>query len=168
MRNCLLTLLLIISVNSFSQVRHVKGIDMWGVNTGVLSEGQFVGISWQKFLDRNLSVKAGGIYEFYYIPNFKYNLYAFNAEGLFTFLSNRKNLYFNLGAGLISGIDNLYSESISLDNREFVIGEKIGLNAEVFITHNMKIDFGAFQRFFQRKQNESMGITWEASLFIKF
>lgn len=140
---------------------------MWGVNTGILSEGQFVGISWQKYMDRNLSVKAGGVYEFYYIPNFKYTLFALNTEGLFTFLSNRKNLYFNLSAGLTSGIDNLYSESISLDNREFVIGEKIGLNAEVFITHDMKIDVAVFQRFFQSKQNESMGIIWEASLFIK-
>jgi hypothetical protein len=145
----------------------VKGIDMWGINTGILSEGYILGVSWQKYLDRHLSVKAGGIYEFYYIPNFKYNLYALHADGQFTFLSNNKNLYFNLTAGVISGVDNLYSESISLDKRKFVIGEKVGLNAEFYIKHNMKIDFGVFQRFFQKKQNESMGIVWEASLFFK-
>ncbi len=155
---------LVICFSSYSQVRHVKGIEMIGAGAGIITDGNNFSISYQKYLDRLFSIKASAMYETVYVKDFKYDLYALYPEGLFTLLSNKKTLFLNLEGGIILGFDRLRSKEIDLDKRKFVIGQTVGLNSEIFLLSNIKLDLTAAQRFFEKNQNEKLGLYISASI----
>jgi hypothetical protein len=171
MKHYLITILLISAAFSHSlsaQVRHVKGIDMLGFEIGTLSQGFTTGISWQNYIEQFLSMKLGCFYELYSIKHFRYNQYSFNVEAAFTLLSNHKSLYFNATGGLIAGFDRITSQGIGYDSNALVIGEKLGLNAEVFFTPSLKLDIGISQRIFQKNQRESFDLLFLTGLYFTF
>jgi hypothetical protein len=148
-----------------AQVRHVKDIDMLGFEIGTLSQGFTTGISWQNYIEQFLSVKLGCFYEIYSVKYFRYNQYSFNVEAAFTFLSNHKSFYINATGGLIAGFDRITSPEIAYESNALVIGQKLGLNAEVFITPSLKLDLGISQRIFQKNQRESFDLLFLSGLY---
>jgi hypothetical protein len=171
MKHYLITIILISAVFCASlsgQVRHVKGIDMLGFEIGTLSQGFTAGISWQNYIEQFLSVKIGCYYEIYSVKYFRYNQYSLNVEGVFTLLSNHKILYLNATGGLVAGFDRITSQGISYESNALAIGEKLGLNAEIFITPALKLDLGISQRIFQKNQRESYGLIFLTGLYFTF
>ena len=167
MRILLISCVMCMFLTSYSQVRHVKGIEMVSAGMGIISGGNNFEISYQRYIDRMFSIKTSGLYETVYVQDFQYGLYAIAPSGYLTLLSNKRNFYLNLEGGVIIGVDRLKSEAIGLEKEKFVIGQSIGLNFELFIQSNVKLDFTFSQRFFEKNQNEEMGSCLGASISFK-
>lgn len=145
-----LILFVLLTISAHGQgLRHVKGNTAFGVTAGIVKEGFNIGAQYSIYLKSNKIIKGNLLYESGNIGKTQFNLLYLNPEYLYTAARLNKSIYINLKGGLIVGYENLQNDIFN-EATSIFFGENIGINAELFLTNRLSLNFDIEQRIFHK------------------
>ena len=127
-------------------MRHVKGVNMFGLTYGISKDTKLYGISLTSYMRRNLMWNATAWYESGREGSTKIDNYLLNAGVDYTpFVLVNNVLFFNIGASVNFGFETLKSNESTDTKNKFTFGPSINTNLECYITSRLVAQIKAEQ-----------------------
>jgi hypothetical protein len=137
----------------FQKRAHVKGQEQFSFGAGIIKNGWNVESAYGKYLQKDWLFRTDVSYETVKINLTTLNAFYLSPEMNYCIKKVNNRFFINAKGGVIAGLEYLNNEiMVNKKISQVVLGEKIGLKLEYFLTPELSMNVDLEQRFINNSQ----------------
>ena len=164
----ILLLLAVCTVVTNAQLRHVQGVDLIGISSGIAPSEKgsthIFGLNYSRYLRKNWILNLSGLYDSGTIQSIHIKYCLFNGGIDYTAFQFGDFLYCNVGLSMLAGQESLRALESSEKKNSFVSGPSGNLNIEWYFSNRIVMQAKAEQNYLSGSKLSNWYFAWHLSL----